>query len=130
MFPFELVRLTDFENEVRIVVQSSMDDAFWEARIEITSLFVKGGTLLVLSRAKLDSWGQALEALSMGQDVTWMRTDRGPTVSIQLEGERDCPEIVVEDESISMVTVRVPIAVEEGWIDDHRARVRRFIENL
>ena len=130
MFPFELVRLTDFENEVRIVVQSSMDDAFWEARIEITSLFVKGSTLLVLSRAKLDSWGQALEALSAGQDITWMRTDRGPTVSVRLEGERDCPEVVVEDESISMVTVRVPIALEEGWIADHQARVRRFVENL
>jgi hypothetical protein len=36
----------------------------------------------------------------------------------------------VEDESISMVTVRVPIALEEGWIADHQARVRRFIENL
>ncbi|MGC0377661.1 DUF5959 family protein [Streptomyces sp. SAI-229] len=130
MLPFELVRLTDFENEVRIVVQSSMDDAFWEARIEITSLFVKGGTLLVLSRAKLDSWGQALQELSMGQNITWMRMDRGPTVSVRLEGERDCPEVVVEDESISMVTVRVPIALEEGWIADHQARVRRFIENL
>jgi hypothetical protein len=130
MFPFELVRLTDFENEVRIVVQSSMDDAFWEARIEITSLFVKGGTLLVLSRAKLDSWGQALEALSLGRDTTWMWTDRGPTVSVRLEGERDCPEIDVEDESVSMVTVRIPIALEEGWIADHQARLRRFVENL
>ncbi|OKK02070.1 DUF5959 family protein [Streptomyces sp. CB02400] len=130
MFPFELVRLTDFENEVRITVQSAMDDASWEARIEITSLFVKGSTLLVLSRAKLDSWGQALEALSMGQDITWMRTARGPTVSVQLEGERDCPEVVVEDESISMVTVRIPIALEDGWIADHQVRVRRFIENL
>ncbi|MFE7673560.1 DUF5959 family protein [Streptomyces albidoflavus] len=130
MFPFELVRLTDFENEVRIVVQSSMDDSFWEAKIEINSLFVKGGTLLVLSRPKLKDWARALEALSLGRDVTWMKMDRGPTVSVQLEGERDCPEVVVEDESISMVTVRIPIALEEGWIADHQARIRRFIEAL
>ncbi|MFI5569890.1 DUF5959 family protein [Streptomyces sp. NPDC051740] len=130
MFPFELVRLTDFENEVRIVVRSSVDGAFWEAEIGITSLFVKGSTLLVLSRSKLDAWGQALEALSLGQDVTWMQSDRGPTMSVRLEGERDCPEVVVEDESISMVTVRVPIALEEGWIADHQARLRRFVENL
>ncbi|MEU0073175.1 DUF5959 family protein [Streptomyces sp. NPDC006332] len=130
MFPFELVRLTDFENEVRIVVQSSMDGGFWEAQIEITSLFVKGSTLLVLSQSKLEAWAQALDVLSLGQDVTWMQMDRGPTVSVQLEGERDCPEVVVEDESISMVTVRIPIALEDGWISDHQARIRRFIENL
>lgn len=130
MFPFELVRLSDFENEVRIVVQSAMGDAFWEAKIEITSLFVKGSTLLVLSRPKLEAWAHALEALSLGQAITWMQTDRGPTVSVQLEGERDCPEVVVEDESISMVTVRIPIALEDGWIADNQARIRCFIENL
>ncbi|NUK23448.1 DUF5959 family protein [Streptomyces lunaelactis] len=130
MFPFELVRLTDFENEVRITVRSSMDSAFWEAEIAVTSLFVKGSTLLVLSRSKLEAWVQALATLSLGQDVTWMQTDRGPTVSIQLEGERDCPEVVVEDESISMVTVRIPIALEEGWITDHQERIRHFIDQL
>lgn len=107
-----------------------MGDASWEAKIEITSLFVRGATLLVLSRPKLESWTQALEALSLGQDITWMQTDRGPTVSIQLEGERDCPEVVVEDESISMVTVRIPIALEEGWVASHQARIRRFIGSL
>lgn len=128
MYPFELVRLTDFENEVRITVHSAMDSAFWEAEIAVTSMFVKGSTLLVLSRAKIERWTQALEALSRGQDVIWMQADRGPTVGIELEGERDCPEVVVEDESISMVTVRIPIALEEGWIADHQARARRFIE--
>ncbi|WP_220451704.1 DUF5959 family protein [Streptomyces qaidamensis] len=33
----------------------------------------------------------------------------GPSVFIQLAGERDCPEVVVEDELGSMVTVRVPL---------------------
>ncbi|MGW6980153.1 DUF5959 family protein [Streptomyces sp. NPDC054932] len=130
MFPFELVRLTDFENEVRVVVQSSMDGDFWEAKIEIASLFVKGSTLLVLSRSKLEDWARVLELLSLGQDVTWMQSDRGPTVAIQLQGERDCPEVVVEDDSISMLTVRVPVALEDGWIADHQARLRRFVENL
>lgn len=130
MSPFELVRLTDFENEVRIVVHSHMDSTFWEAEITVASTFVKGSTLLVLSRAKLEAWTQALEALARGEDVTWMESDRGPTVTIQLGGERDCPEVIVEDESLSMVTVRIPIALEEGWITDHQERVRRFIEQM
>ncbi|MGW0844527.1 DUF5959 family protein [Streptomyces sp. NPDC002787] len=29
-----------------------------------------------------------------------------------------------------MVTVRVPIALEGDWIDDHRARLRRFVDSL
>ncbi|MFG2912333.1 DUF5959 family protein [Kitasatospora sp. NPDC048298] len=128
MFPFELVRLTDFENEVRITVLSSEGSAFWEAEIAVTSMFVKGSTLLMLSRAKLEAWQQALESLKLGHDIIWMQTDRGPTVSVQLDGERDCPDIIVEDESISMVTVRIPIALEEGWIAEHQARVNRFIE--
>ncbi|MFC5663138.1 DUF5959 family protein [Kitasatospora misakiensis] len=130
MFPFELVRLTDSENEIRITVHSPDGASFWEAEIAVTSLFVKGSTLLMLSRAKLESWQQALDSLKLGHDIIWMHTDRGPTVSIQLDGERDCPEIVVEDESISMVTVRIPIALEEGWIADHQARVNQFIEQL
>ncbi|MET7642795.1 DUF5959 family protein [Streptomyces sp. NPDC005426] len=130
MLPFELVRLTDDENEVRITVLSAIDSAFWEAEIVVTSLFVKGSTLLVLSRAKLEAWDRALERMALGEDVTWMEPDRGPTVSVQMEGERDCPEVVVEDESISMVTVRIPIALEEGWIADHQERVRRFAGGL
>jgi hypothetical protein len=129
MSPFELVRLTDEENEVKITVLSRMDSAFWEAEIEVVSLFVTGRVLLVLSRPKLESWAHALEKLSLGQDIAWMQTDRGPTVSIQLEGERDCPEVVVEDETTSMVTVRVPIALEDGWIAEHKDRVNRFIKD-
>ncbi|MFD0402443.1 DUF5959 family protein [Kitasatospora sp. NPDC127121] len=130
MSPFELVRLTDSENEVRITVNSLEDSDFWEAEIAVTSLFVKGSTLLMLSRAKVESWRQALESLQLGHDIIWMRTDRGPTVSVHLDGERDCPDIVVEDESISMVTVRIPIALEEGWIADHQARVNQFIKQI
>ena len=72
VFLFELVRLTGFEDEVGVVVQSSMEDAFRGAEIEITSLFVKGSTLLVPSRAELDSWGA-----STGGAVHGGRTSRG-----------------------------------------------------
>lgn len=128
MFPFELVRLTDEENEVRITVLAPMEADMWEARIEVTSLFVKGSTLLVLYGSKLEAWARALDSLADGEDIAWMADSRGPTVAIELEGERDCPDVIVEDETISMVTVRVPIALEGEWINDHRARLRRFVE--
>ncbi|MFJ5310004.1 DUF5959 family protein [Streptomyces sp. NPDC088350] len=130
MFPYDLVRLSDLENEVVITVLSPMDSPFWEAQIVVTSTFVKGTTLLVLSPAKLDSWAKALGELRRGRDIVWMETDRGPTISIQLDGERDCPEVVVEDESLSMVTVRIPVALEEGWIADQQARLGRFKEQV
>lgn len=57
-----------------------------------------------------------------------MADSNGPTVTIELDGEAGCPEVVVEDESISMVTVRVPVALEGDWINDHQARLQRFVE--
>ncbi|MGW7197681.1 DUF5959 family protein [Streptomyces chryseus] len=38
---------------------------------------------------------------------------RQPPISIQHAGEPDCPEVVVEDESRSMVTVRVPLVLPD-----------------
>ncbi|PWK64724.1 hypothetical protein BCL76_11446 [Streptomyces sp. CG 926] len=61
----------------------------------------------------------------MGPDVAWMDMSNGPSLFIQLTGERDCPEVVVEDESGSMVTVRVPIVPPDDWIADHRERLRQ-----
>ncbi|MFI9393055.1 DUF5959 family protein [Streptomyces bauhiniae] len=68
---------------------------------------------------------EALDRLDAGEDVHWMDMDRGASVQVQLSGERDCPEVVVEDESGSMATVRVPVGLPDGWIDDHRRRLRQ-----
>ncbi|GAA5022412.1 DUF5959 family protein [Streptomyces siamensis] len=58
-----------------------------------------------------------------------MEMSRGASISIQLRGERDCPEVVVEDASGSMVTVRVPIALPDDWIADHRQRLHRVMNH-
>ncbi|WNI27472.1 DUF5959 family protein [Streptomyces sp. ITFR-6] len=44
-------------------------------------------------------------------------------------GERDCPEVVVEDESGSMVTVRVPLVPPDDWIADHQQRLRHVMKH-
>ncbi|MEU8965540.1 DUF5959 family protein [Streptomyces sp. NPDC048491] len=44
-------------------------------------------------------------------------------------GEHDCPEVVVEDESGSMVTVRVPLVPLDDWIADHRQRLHQVMNH-
>ena len=48
---------------------------------------------------------------------------RAPEIRIQLEGERDCPDVIVDDVPGSMATVTVSVALDEGWIDDQRRRL-------
>lgn len=53
-----------------------------------------------------------------------MTVERGPSISIRLTGERDCPEVIVEDDTISMATVCVPVDLPRNWIDSHRRKLR------
>lgn len=124
--PRELLLLADDEgNSVTVNVLGR--DRGWaaglDAEIVVRTPFVSGRVRLVLSASKLKSWGEALERLDAGEDAGWMEMDRGPSISIQLRGERDCPEVVVEDETVSMVTVRVPVVPPDDWIADHRRRL-------
>jgi hypothetical protein len=130
MFPYELVRLSDEENEVRITILSAESADLWEAEISVRSKFVNGSTLLMLFPSKLTSWAQALESLAAGTDVAWMESGNGPTVRVRLDGGYECPEIEVEDESNSMVTVRVPVALEGDWVGDHQGRLARFVDDV
>ncbi|MFD4506459.1 DUF5959 family protein [Streptomyces sp. NPDC058457] len=78
------------------------------------------------SASKLDSWSDALNRLDAGEDAAWMEMSRGASLFIRLTGERGCPEVVVADESGSMVTVRVPIDLPDDWIADHRQRLHQL----
>ncbi|MET7617902.1 DUF5959 family protein [Streptomyces sp. NPDC005408] len=95
------------------------------AGLVVSTPFVSGSIDLVLSASKLESWAVALNRLDAGEDVAWMEWDRGPSLFVQLNGERDCPEVVVEDESGSMVTVRVPVVPPDDWIAAHQQRLHR-----
>ncbi|WP_406092542.1 DUF5959 family protein [Streptomyces sp. NBC_01013] len=124
----ELISLADDEGNSVTVNVLGLDpgwSAGLEAEIVVRTPFVSGRTYLVLSTSKLGGWAAALDRLEAGEDVIWMEWDRGPSVSVQLSGERDCPEVVVEDESLSMVTVRVPLVPPDDWIADHRRRLHR-----
>ncbi|MGX9888791.1 DUF5959 family protein [Streptomyces sp. NPDC002276] len=130
--PRELISLADDEGN-SVAVNVLRHDVSWtpglDAEIVVRTPFVSGRTDLVLYAAKLESWAAALDRLDAGEDVAWMRTNNGPTIWIHLTGDRDCPEVAVEDESGSMVTVRVPIVPPDDWIADHRRRLREVMDH-
>jgi hypothetical protein len=118
-----LAVLADDEgNAVRVTVfgPSSTVDGALAAEIAVNTPFVAGRLALTLWRSRLEAWGSALDALAAGEDATWLGAERGPTVSIVLAGERDCPEIVVADELGSMASVRVPVDLPADWIENQR----------
>jgi hypothetical protein len=130
--PGELISLADDEGN-SVVVNVLGCDPGWtaglDAEIVVKTPFVSGRIDLALYLSKLESWADALSRLDAGEDVAWMEMSRGPSLFIQLTGERDCPEVIVEDESGSMVTVRVPLVPPDDWIADHRRRLRQVMDH-
>jgi hypothetical protein len=130
--PMDLVALADDEGNsvcVKVLGRHPGWSAGLAAEIVVETPFVSGRIDLVLSASKLEAWADALARLDAGEDIAWMAMGRGPSISIQLTGERDCPEVVVEDESGSMVTVRVPVVLPEDWIASHRQRLHDLTAN-
>ncbi|WP_217179314.1 DUF5959 family protein [Streptomyces sp. AC495_CC817] len=128
--PRERISLTDDEGNsvtVNVLGRDPRWSAGLDAEIVVGTPFVSGRIDLVLSTSKLESWADVLNRLDAGEDVAWMEWDRGPSIWIQLSGERDCPEVVVEDESGSMVTVRVPLVPPDDWIADHQRRLHQVM---
>ncbi|MET7941817.1 DUF5959 family protein [Streptomyces sp. NPDC005302] len=130
--PRVLISLADDEGNsvtVNVLGRNPRWAAGLDAEIVVGTPFVSGRCYLALSVAKLESWSDALDRLDAGEDVGWMEMSRGASLFIQLAGERDCPEVVVEDESGSMVTVRVPISLPDDWIADHRRRLHELMDH-
>ncbi|MES4892197.1 DUF5959 family protein [Streptomyces sp. NPDC096012] len=130
--PTELLFLADDEGNsvtVSVLGRKPRWTAGLEAEIVVRTPFVSGRTDLALHLSKLEEWADALDRLDAGEDVAWMEMSRGPSLFIQLDGERGCPEVVVEDESLSMVTVRVPLVPPDDWISDHRRRLRDVMDH-
>ncbi|MET9253302.1 DUF5959 family protein [Streptomyces sp. NPDC003717] len=128
--PTAFVSLADDEGNsvtVNVLGIEPRSPSVLKAEIVVETPFVSGRCHLWLTVRVLDGWSDALDRLDAGEDVTWVE-DRGASLAVQLTGERDCPEVVVEDESMSMVTVRVPIVLPDDWIADHRRRLREVRE--
>ncbi|MER6691315.1 DUF5959 family protein [Streptomyces minutiscleroticus] len=130
--PRELISLADDEGNsvtVNVLGRNPRWTAGLNAEIVVRTPFVSGRIDLALWVSRLEGWAEALDRLDAGIDVAWMEMSRGPSIFIQLTGERGCPEVVVEDESGSMVTVRVPLVPPDDWIADHRQRLRQVMDH-
>lgn len=130
--PRELISLADDEGNsvtVNVLGRDPRWSAGLEAEIVVRTPFVSGRVDLALYTSRLESWADALNRLDAGEDVAWMEMSSGPSIFIQLTGERDCPEVVVEDESGSMVTVRVPLVPPDDWVADHQQRLQRVMKH-
>lgn len=126
----ELIALADDEGNsvtVSVLGRNPRWSAGLNAEIVVRTPFVSGRVDLALSNARFKSWADALNRLDAGEDAAWMEMSSGPSIFVQLTGERDCPEVAVEDESGSMVTVRVPLVPPDDWIADHRQRLRQVM---
>ncbi|MFF9115569.1 DUF5959 family protein [Streptomyces massasporeus] len=125
----DLIRLADDEGNSVVVQVTGRDmpgvltghDTL-TANVLVTTGFVSGQLEVWLLPGDLVEWEAALDSLAAGQDIRWMG-GRAPEIRVQLEGERGCPEVIVDDVPSSMATVTVPVALEEGWIDDQRRRL-------
>ncbi|MFD8914654.1 DUF5959 family protein [Streptomyces sp. NPDC059575] len=126
----DLAHMCDDEgNSVRITVLGPLQGVAGglAAEIVVDTPFVAGRVDLSLWRSRLTSWADALVRLEAGEDIAWLHVQRGPSVYIRLKGERDCPEVVVEDKLISMTTVRVPIDLPSDWVATHRSLLSAVI---
>ncbi|MFD9400260.1 DUF5959 family protein [Streptomyces sp. NPDC060011] len=127
----DLALLCDDEgNSVRITVLGPLQGVAGglAAEIVVGTPFVAGRVALSLWRSRLTSWAEALDRLEAGEDIAWLHVQRGPSLSIHLNGERDCPEVVVEDVLDSMTAVRVPIDLPDDWIATHRGLLAAVLD--
>ncbi|GAA1234580.1 hypothetical protein GCM10009665_25970 [Kitasatospora nipponensis] len=127
----DLTLLCDDEgNSVRITVLGPLQGVAGglSAEIVVDTPFVAGRVALSLWRSRLNSWAEALDRLEAGEDIAWLHVQRGPSLYIHLNGERGCPEVVVEDDLVSMTTVRVPIDLPDAWIATHRELLAAVLE--
>jgi hypothetical protein len=92
------------------------------ADILVATEFVRGQLEVWLSPDDLVDWETALDQLAAGQDIRWLG-DRTPEIRIRLNGERGCPDVIVDDVPASMATVTVPVALGEGWPAGQRRRL-------
>ncbi|MFD6751348.1 DUF5959 family protein [Streptomyces anthocyanicus] len=127
----DLALLCDDEgNSVRITVLGPLPGVAGglSAEIVVGTPFVAGRLDLSLWRSRLTSWAEALGRLEAGEDIAWLHVQRGPSLSIHLNGEHDCPEVVVEDVLDSMTAVRVPIDLPDDWIATQRGLLAAVLD--
>ncbi|MEV7416346.1 DUF5959 family protein [Streptomyces sp. NPDC089919] len=123
----DLISLTDGDNSFRVRVRGRRSPGvlhlhdLLDAEVVISSSFVSGRLGTALRPADLDTWDRALDRLADGQEICWKDDDHSPEIRIHPHDEEQGTVAVrVEDLGASCVSVYIPLALEEGWIDEQR----------
>ncbi|MET9880681.1 DUF5959 family protein [Actinacidiphila glaucinigra] len=130
----DLIKLSDDDNSVRLRVIGRrkrgvlpMHDLL-DAEIIVESSFIKGRLDVCFYLSALEEWSLALNTLSAGRNAEWLDSGNGPTIKIELpDDDCDVPSVFIEDASGSGTSAIIPIALNEGWIEEQRAHLREVM---
>ncbi|WP_444961770.1 DUF5959 family protein [Nocardiopsis sp. M1B1] len=130
--PLPLLRIADRWQSVSVRVLGTpvtpSGGRHHEAEIVVESDFVSGRVGLVVSPGDLDAWERCLNALAAEERAEWPSGGRTAWLDIVPD---DPVEVTVRDSPSTQVSVRLPIDVPEGWLEENRAllaHVRRFLD--
>ncbi|MEU2058023.1 DUF5959 family protein [Streptomyces bungoensis] len=85
--------------------------------------FVRGTLKTWIFPNDLRQWQQALDSLDAGQDIAWRDGTRAPWLFIELDEDDDRCQVTIKDDSESLTTVTVTVALTDAWFDDAYRRL-------
>ena len=130
--PLELFRFAEFGQSVSLRVLpdgplSRTSSPHHDARLIVESTFVNGELHMCVSELEVNEWERCLDALERDERTEWPENWRSQWIEVVPE---DPVEVIVHDMPASRVVVRVPIEVDDDWLEANRARlaeVRRYL---
>ncbi|MFF2383415.1 DUF5959 family protein [Streptomyces sp. NPDC058108] len=125
----DLIRLADGESglEVRVLGRTmpgvlTLHD-YLDAEIVVTSGFAQGRLDVSLAQDDLDSGAQVLGELAAVLGAVWMDDGRSPEIRFEPSGQDGVAVFVVRDPAASGTSVRVPVRLAGGRVDEHHERL-------
>lgn len=130
----DLIRLSDGDNSFRVQVLGRRGPGILpihdllDAEIIVESSFISGRLHICFYPSALEAWSLALDALAAGQNVEWLDTGNGPVIRVELPNDNcDVPAVLVEDAPSSGTSATIPIALDDGWIEEQREHLREVV---
>lgn len=120
----ELFRFQDPYQAVAVLVTvpDTAGDEYMPGELVVESDFVHGRVRLAVTGADLADWERRLADLAADRAVEWPSADRGAWLSVVPD---DPFTVTVHDTPSTQVEVRVPVDVDEDWLEDNLARLDR-----
>lgn len=126
----DLVNLSDGDNIFRVRVLRRRSPGILpthdllDAEAVVATSFISGHLSICFYPSDLEAWALVLDALDAGRNSDWLDTGNGPLIRISFsDGDPALLIVQVEDTSGSGASAAIPIAVDDAWIEEQRARL-------